>query len=351
MKCVYCGKELEPDAKFCDGCGGKVEGSVTVAQSEANVVQDVSTCEVLNNEINNNAFQVPNKKSNKTIIIIVIVLLVLILGIVLAIVLSGGSKDSNSENNSSTNDATNTDNNTSNNADSNTNIGGNSGKSLQERADDVVKGFEEEIDCNLPQKGCLITIKNNTNEFGRAYISEIDFYNENNEYIGAQRGPLYFAFDDRGVSYTHIYSLDLFDGSNTFDHYEITYYIQNLSYEDHKDAITYTISKDDQNKEFVFNVTNNSDAIIDIFEIDMLFYKDDKLVGYTLNSSNENLAGDYIDYIKPHEEIRNIVRYPTIDYYSGDIIDYDRYEVIIEEAYTYLDARDLRYRNSHLRED
>lgn len=368
MKCVNCGKELIEGSSFCDGCGAPV-GQAPVEPVNPVVQQETSPIQNIENNIepNNN-----NKKSSNKIIIIIIVA-VLLIGIILAIVLligNGGKNSNNSENNNNSENVENAENgntengNTENGNTENGNSGNNNGKNgnktnivnknetTEEKYKRVISNLESSINCNLEQNKCLLTVKNNTDEYGRIYATNINFKDENGDFIGSANGPIYISIDSQSEGYGVFMKPYLIDNSQNYSNYEIEYVVQSLNYGNYKDDISYELlSKYDENKQFIFKVKNNSDEIVDILDLGMKFYRDGKLVAIEINGMLEDLNGDSIEYMKPHEECRFTMYYPQEEYSRSPLIVYDNYEVFVDEAYSYKDARDLRYRNSHLRKD
>ena len=89
-------------------------------------------------------------------------------------------------------------------------------------------------------------------------------------------------------------------------------------------------------------VKNNSKDIIDGFDVCVIYYKDGKITdvnigGYDLyrNLDFVNENDERIHKIEPGEELYLRIKHDT--YYEGNeekMIDYDRYEIIVQDAYT-----------------
>lgn len=377
MKCINCGRELQDDAKFCDGCGTSIQTDLNnqqVANNEVlqeqvtineNVVEKQVNSSVEpqsdNQNVQNNISNGQNNKSNKTIFIVIISILIIVVIVLAVLLLTGNKGDNNNNNNTNGNieDVNNTENIDNNNSSSNNNenniIDNNPIKkteTVQETKERIISNFDEKWDCTIIEGQCLITIKNNTDEVARVIIQDVNFKDDNEKMIGLERGPIYLSVGPRETGYTTFSKPNLIDNSEKYDNYTRDIFVKSFNYGYHNKDITYTVSKDDENKRFVFNVKNNSDEIIDMFDFQILFYKNDKLVGLSLSGESYSLANEIIEYIKPNEEFIHYINYPYQydQYYTrGDLLDYDRYEIIVKEAYTYKDDSDLRYRNSHLR--
>ena len=335
MRCPHCGNETNEGELFCVTCGARLDNN-----------------EPVNNVYNN---QVP-KKSNKTVLIIAIVSIVALIGIVLAIILltNKGDSNNNSEDGSgsSSSDSENTSVDNGNNENGGkTNTSNNKKETAEEKTKRLISNISKEFSCDLNQEQCLLVVKNNNNENVNVVLSDITFYDSNNQIDGIVQGPLYANGLGPGeTGYIRVREPSTMSGSTSFDHYDINLMLQNFTFNNHKKDLTYTVTEDTVNEEFVFHVKNNSDSIIDSVKIGMLFYKNDKLVAVINYSDSRDEEGNYLTYIKPYEEFKITVEYPYVKGYSGEVVDYDRYETIILEAYEHTDASSIRYRNSHKRD-
>ncbi len=374
MICNNCGRELKDDAKFCDGCGLSIENnsipqieSVNETNGEKEVTSEVNVEQaniqeenVTNQETvieNEKVDNTDNKKNNGKIIIIIVVAVVLLIGIIIAIVLLSSREDKNKGDNSGNGNGGNIvsgDNGNSDNPSSNNNNPVvNPGETKEEKGKRLISNISYDMNCNLVQHNCLMTVTNNNKENVNAVLTNLEILDKNNEMIGFDNSPLYNNGLGPGEkSYSTIYNHMFKEGKiKDYDHFKADHYLQDFNFKNHKNDLTYTVTKDDKNHRYVFKVKNNSDSNIDSVRFGMLFYKNNKLVAATTYSDIRDSNDKYISYVKPQEEFFVEVNYPFLEGFSGEIVDYDKYEIYIQEAYEYIDAKDIRYRESHKRED
>ena len=392
MNCVKCGKKLDDDAKVCNECGFSIDSEIvnqeqenipvvfpveeesddsSVKEKEQEVQEDIPVVFPIEESTSLPAAEVlldtppvennkETKKSNSNkIIVIVVIVILLIVGIAVAIIMLTGSGSSNSSSGSgnsgnekdlNSGDNGNTDNPSGNN---NNNNNSNPGETSEERAKRLLSNISYDMNCDMVQNICLLKVTNNNNENVNAVLSDVRFYDKNNEFLGSEYSPSYANGLGPGESgYISFHSFNFINERyQDTDHFDANYYLQSFNFINHKNDLTYSVAKDDANHRFVLKVKNNSDSIIDSVRISMLFYKNNKLVGATPYCEVHDLNDKYIDYIKPQEEFLVYIEYPFLKGFNGEVINYDKYETVVTEAYEYVDAKDIRYREAHKRAD
>ena len=335
MKCKYCGRELREGATFCDGCGGQV-------------VAETVTEPVINN-------QTPNKGSSKTIIIVIAVLALILIAVGIFLLSGNGGSSNNGTNTNNTN--TSTDNGNTNTNTTPTPTPSKPNEDLEdylteEQAQEIINKLEDTIECYEYdfRVECLIRVKNNSNRAANVVMREISFYDKEGNQVGYAKGPRYsngLGPGKEGLIYA--YDVINYHGETqfTYDSYKVSYYLQEwFVTRDHRDDVTVTELESNDNEFIVFKVKNNSEETIDSFDVYALYYKNGDIInvksgaGYDLYKTIEFDKYERLDGIAPGEEVYARVKHPT-RYQSDErkIIDYDRYELVIHDAYTIVKSK------------
>ena len=160
----------------------------------------------------------------------------------------------------------------------------------------------------------LLTIKNPYEENINIEVT-ITYYDTNQDEIDFD----YDFVDCVPSGQTAYLGFDLID--DAYSNYKIEIIPEiNTEMVDKRDNIELKTTKKDKNIEA--EILNKGDETIDIINIIVLYYQNDKIIGYDIGAA-VNLENN---------RIKNIELYPP--YQENKILEYDKYEIKINEAYT-----------------
>ena len=87
-------------------------------------------------------------------------------------------------------------------------------------------------------------------------------------------------------------------------------------------------------KKITITYKNNSNENINSFNTIVLFYKNEEVVGLgQVGGCFKDSNGNCIEVFKKGEEVTEVVKYPIAKDYKNKV-DFDRFEIIVNEAYT-----------------
>lgn len=300
MKCPYCGRKMKEGQKFCEGCGAKFEDVETTKDTTDNQQQ----------------------KNGKAGLIIGLILfgIILIAGIIFGIVLltQGGSKDNNEDNNESSNiENGNTE---------------NGGKNTNKSDKDLLKNVVVEFVGDLQDNNCLLKVTNNNDENINFMGTDVILHDSSKDVDIYEHYPIYA----NGLGAHRSAYISILTGSTDlkFDSFKAEYSLQKFRTTNHIDDITFTYDDDKSNKKITITYKNNSNADLDSFSTIVLFYKNEEIVGLgqfggCFKDSNSNC----IEVFEKGKEVTEVVKYPIAKDYKTKV-DFDRFEIIVNEAYT-----------------
>jgi len=175
------------------------------------------------------------------------------------------------------------------------------------------------IDSESSTNGELIVFLQNNNNTTIDLTVEAEFYDKEGNIIGTEEDLVTLGKSSKAALG--------FDQPDSFDTHKI-----NLRASDSSDYIKsyhddLTISDNNTGKEVIIKLKNTSKNTIESINVAVVFYKNDKIVGFDNN---------YEFDLKSNKEASMSIHVP----YSKDsfeIIDFDDYEIFINDAYSYTD--------------
>lgn len=181
-------------------------------------------------------------------------------------------------------------------------------------------GNESNVKYNtyITDDGEMIIIATNNNKDVVDIEFEIEYYDKSNKLVGSGYA------DISAVSKNSRFALDVYDAPKSYDSYKVYVDVEetdNISYLGKLEA-THNNNKDEE--EVIVQVKNTTDKEIEYIGVSIVFYKDNKIVGY-----DDSLDGE----IKSGRSANFTFSYPYDESY--DTIYFDEYQVFINEAYTY----------------
>lgn len=320
MKCPYCGKENSNNNKYCDGCGANIELSKVKVESAA---------------ISNGS----NKMSVLAIAITMIILVVIVCLLVIFLLFNGDKKDSNPECQTSENgekictvddDNGNNDNNgkyiENGNNENNGKSSGN--KSEKELLSNVIVEFIGD----LKDSNCLLKVTNNNDENINFMGTNVVLHDSKKDVDIYEQTPIYA----NGLGAHKSAYVSILTGSSDlkFDSFKAEYDLQKFKTTNHIDDITFTYKDDKASEKITITYKNNSNENINSFNTIVLFYKNEEVVGLgQVGGCFKDSNGNCIEVFKKGEEVTEVVKYPIAKDYKNKV-DFDRFEIIVNEAYT-----------------
>ena len=340
MKCSNCGRELNDGDKFCMGCGTKVESVVKPEKTkkEKSATEPVTVDQVAVNPVAVDpvekpveqvpvyAYQYPQyqppKKGKGLIITIIIMAVIILAGLIFGLwyfVLRGDdSKDNNISNNSNNTNLVD-----NNNVNTNTNINTNTNNSTlpSHSTTDYLptansSAFKYKAAFTERNKLLLFT-KNETSKTYDLDI-EVEFYDASGKLVGSDNEYVI------GIAPGQEAVVQMYSTPEEFDSYKVyidekeSYYVS--AYKD----LTITSNDNKKTNEIVIQVKNNSSKTISSVEVGVVFYKNNKVVGFDY---------DFDTKVNTGRSANLSVYYPYDNNYKD--IDFDDFEVYINEAYYY----------------
>ena len=255
-------------------------------------------------KVNNNTNNVIAYLKKYWYVAIIIVLIVIIL-----ILLLSNKSNSNAKSNSDFNESSSTTNNTKENSNTEKkNTNNNQAKT----------GTSENVEYSLvkAEDGNYILFGKNKNDGTNEIVFTVEFYNEKDEFIGKGTADL------TAVSKNTEFAIDLYDSPKSYDYYKVFVDLEKTDNKSYTDKLTATATINDD--KVVGQVKNTTDEIIDYMSISVVYYKDNKVVGYddTLVGETKPGRSANFDFYKPYDE-------------NYDDLEFDTYKIYINDAYSY----------------
>lgn len=290
MKCSYCGKEVIEGSKFCDGCGAKLEGG-TSKQEEIVYYQ-------------------PKKSKTGLIVAFIIIGILLIAGIIVTIILlNSGGKNNNSNN--------------SNNGNSNNN-NNNSGWKEENKKEESKTTDEKDLISNVKytdevlDNGDIIVFIENKNTTEVSFTLDIEYYDEEGTKVDSNYDAVI------GLPSKEKTVLRFYRTEREYKNYELHAKNMNGTFFSSQYKDVSITSKDDKEKEeIVVTLKNNSSKKIESAKVAVVFYKNNKIVGYSYDSEYE---------IEGNKAVALYINYPYDIKY--DEVEFDSFEAYLVEAYS-----------------
>lgn len=252
---------------------------------------------------NTNALITYLKKYWYVAIIIVLIVIVLIL-------LLSNKSNSNMKNNLDLNESQ-----TTNNSKTNENT---NNEKKNTNNNPAKTGTSENVEYSLikADDGDYILFGKNKNDGTNEIDFTVEFYNEKDEFIGKGTADL------TAVSKNTEFAIDLYDAPKSYDHYKVFIDLEKTDNKSYTDKLTATATINDG--KVVGQVKNTTDETIDYMSISVVYYKDNKVIGYDDTFIGETKPGRSanFDFYKPYDE-------------NYDDLEYDTYKIYINDAYSY----------------
>lgn len=164
--------------------------------------------------------------------------------------------------------------------------------------------------------GKLIVITKNSNNQPVDITVEVEFYDENNTFIASAKEYEFSVVKDKEVA------LEIYDTPENFSTYKV-YTDATKSYGvSMMDKVEMTHSNN--GKEIVVQVKNNAETVIDSITVAVVYYKDNKVVGYEYDLETDVKAGRSANFA---------LDYPTDKNYRD--VSFDTYKVFLNRAESY----------------
>ena len=234
-------------------------------------------------------------------------------------------------NNNENNDNTNTENT---NSDDNSEKTPTNEETNQEKANRIISNIDFELNCDTLDNECVAIIKNNNNETANVALGDLHFYDINDEELGYVNGPLYAnGLGPNKTGYITIYKDHIFGEYENYDHYKASFYLQmQFTAIPHNDDIeTIGINETDKGLEVILQ--NNSSDVINSLKVIGLFYKDDKIVGTDFTVDAFTVNDEYLSDVNSNQQFKVSIDKPKSKLNRNELISYDRYDIVITEAY------------------
>ena len=264
-------------------------------------------------EVSKNNSNIVNYLKQYWYIIVIVILLI----IIFVFIFSGNSKD-NIENTNNNNSGE-VENNTTNNNDSNSNTGNSSNNNSNNNSNITFPGntqTENKIKYTLVKTldDTNVIIGQNNNEGSSLIEIEVEFYDKENNFLGSS--------SDVNLTKGSEFAVELYNSPKTYDHYKAFFDIKKSDYILFDNQLK--VTSNDTGDRIVSQINNTTNDEIDYIDASIVYYKDNKVVGY-----DSSVAGD----TKPGRSA-NFSFYKPYDN-NYDDIDFDTYKIFINEAYNY----------------
>ncbi len=168
----------------------------------------------------------------------------------------------------------------------------------------------------ITKEGKLIVFIKNNNNTAVDLDIEVEFYDADGMIAGSDSDIL------MGVGANNEVAVEMYGTPEEFDNYKIYVDVEATSVISYLDKVE--LVHNNNGEEIVAQVKNNSQDEIDYIEVSVVYYQDDKVVGYDYSNDIE---------IKAERSANFTLRYPHDDNY--DDVKFDTYKVFINEAYSY----------------
>ena len=170
----------------------------------------------------------------------------------------------------------------------------------------------------ITNDGEMIIIATNNNKNVVDIEFEIEYYDKSNKLVGSGYA------DISAVSKNSQFALDVYDAPKSYDSYKVYVDVEETDNISYLGKLTATHNNNKDEEEVIVQVKNTTDKEIEYIGVSIVFYKDNKIVGY-----DDSLDGE----IKSGMSANFTFSYPYDESY--DTIYFDDYQVFINEAYTY----------------
>lgn len=174
-----------------------------------------------------------------------------------------------------------------------------------------------EYKTSISSEGKLIVFATNKNNKAVDIDFEVEFYDKNNELVGVDYSSA------KSVSQKATIALELYNTPKSYKYYEI--YIESEESDDYSYMNKLKATHKKSGDKIVVQVKNNTKKKIGTIKVAIVYYKKNKIVGYD-NSLHMDIKADRsanFEFRQPY------------DTNTWDTVEYDRYEVYINEAFTY----------------
>lgn len=191
---------------------------------------------------------------------------------------------------------------------------GNSGSETNSQSGDLEKNITSSGATTA--KGTLVVFAKNNNKIALNMEIEVEFYDKDNKIVGSDSKSI------ESVGANAEIAVEMYNTPNSFDNYKIFVDIEETKNTTYFDKVELT--HNNNGKEIVVQVKNNSKETIEYMSVAVVFYQGDKVVGFDDGSESDTKSGRAANF--------NLY-YPYNKRY--DNVKFDNYKVFINEAYTY----------------
>lgn len=197
----------------------------------------------------------------------------------------------------------------------NTGTGGNTGKNeLQQENEKLTDKINSEVLQMV--NGELVVVLKNDNKVDVNVDIEVEFYDENGQFIKAAQDYAY------GLGAGREAAVDVYDVPEKFATYKV-YADATKSY-----SITYydkvELTHSNNGEEIIAQVKNNSGQVIDSIQIAVIYYKDGKAIGYEYDLESDVKADRTANFSLDYPYDKNYRKIP-----------FDTYKVYLNSAESY----------------
>ncbi len=169
---------------------------------------------------------------------------------------------------------------------------------------------------SVDESGRLVVIVKNNNKVDVDLNVEAEFYDANGGIAGSDSDDLY------AVGAGSEAALSMISTPENFDNYKI--YIDAEETEHKSYLKNVEISSNDNGEDIVAQVKNNSNDTIESIDVSVVFYKGDKIIGYSDGTEIDTKSGRSANFT---------LSYPYDKEYND--IKFDNYKVYLNGAYSY----------------
>ena len=194
--------------------------------------------------------------------------------------------------------------------------------SEKDRGSYSVQGFDKEkheknikiLESEITTYGELVAIIKNNNDIDVSLNLEVNFYDKEGNPLGSDNSNIFVSNNsEMATCFTDI--------PKNYSDYKITFTADEPSFKDFTDKIK--IKDNDTGEQLAVEITNNAKQTIEEVNIDVVYYKDSKIIGFDANGENDVKNNDSkiinIDY--PYDK-------------NFDNIPFDNYKIFVS-AYNY----------------
>lgn len=146
---------------------------------------------------------------------------------------------------------------------------------------------------------------------------KVEFYNKKDKVVSTEE-DIYSAIKDKKELVV------IFDIYKEYEYYKVFIESEKSAFISYEDKINITEENNIDNNQINFKITNNAEEAIEYLELAIIYYKENKIVGYDYNFvTNFKKSGTTsIDFSYPYNA-------------NYDLVEYDNYKLFINEACTY----------------